>query len=359
LAGLETLKGSAEAVPELPALPPEEEEEAASLTAPAGVDRSPQRATIYWVVLVLLLGGAFVLRTSPWRTGPQFHTLLESVATILAFVAGALALVRFYSRKQATFLFIGTGFLATGLLDGYHTLITSPIAPIRAGAAPEDISAWSWTASRVFLSLFLFVSLLAWRQEARESGPNVHEKSVYVTALILTALNFAFFSVLPLRDAYYPQFMFSRPAEFLPAVFFAWAFVGYLAKGTWRKDAFEHWLLVSLLISVLANAAFMSSARVPYDAMYDAAHLLKITSYVAVLCGLMISVYLTFRSEAEALTAIRAEEQATPASAGTAPAADLLIAEARQALGTVCPTCGPREESGAVFCSDCGRPLAA
>ena len=65
------------------------------------------------------------------------------------------------------------------------------------------------------------------------------------------------------------------------------------------------------------------------------------------------------RYEAEALTAIRAEEQAAPASAGTAPAADLLIAEARQALGTVCPTCGPREESGAVFCSDCGRPLAA
>ena len=38
---------------------------------------------------------------------------MEALATLLAFVVGAISLVRFYSKKNNTFLFIGTGFLGT------------------------------------------------------------------------------------------------------------------------------------------------------------------------------------------------------------------------------------------------------
>jgi PAS domain S-box-containing protein len=228
------------------------------------------------------------------------------VATVLAFIVGALALVRFYSRKQATFLFIGTGFLGAGLLDLNHALLTSAFFLVKEGQAAEDLIAWSWTAERVFLSLFLFVSLLAWRQEMKEGeGEAVHEGSVYGTALLLTLVNLFFFEWVPsIRAAHFPGWWVSRPAELLPGAFFLMAFVGYLVKQDWKRDVFEYWLLVSLLISAALHLGYMSMSDVRYDGMFDAAHLLKIASYTAILAGLLQSVYQTFRREADALQAV-------------------------------------------------------
>jgi len=116
---------------------------------------------------------------------------------------------------------------------------------------------------------------------------------------------FAFFGVVPFSTAYRPGAFFSRPGELIPALFFGLAFAGYVWKGSWRTLVFEHWLLVSLLIGTVLQAAYMSRAVGRYDAAFDAAHLLKIASYVAVLIGLMISVYNTFRRETEALEVVR------------------------------------------------------
>ncbi len=278
----------------------------------SGPDRSRERAIVFWVILLLLLGGSLLLRNTPWRSGPSMHTLMESVATVMAFMIGALALVRFYSRKQATFLFIGTGFLGAGLLDLNHALLTSEHFLVREGVQAEDLFAWSWTAERVFLSLFLFVSLLAWRQEVKEGeGEAVHEGSVYATALLLTLVNLFFFEWVPLtRTAHVPGLALDRPGEFLPGIFFLLAFFGYLAKGGWRRDAFEYWLLISLLISTMVHVGYMSMSHVRFDGMFDAAHLLKITSYIAILIGLLFSVYETFRREGQVLGALTGANQA-------------------------------------------------
>lgn len=68
-----------------------------------------------------------------------------------------------------------------------------------------------------------------------------------------------------------------------------------------------------------------------------------------------------------ALAELRAREAgdaaaATPAAAAARTAADdaaeALIARVKQG-GRSCPSCGPRPESDALFCSDCGRMLGA
>jgi len=58
---------------------------------------------------------------------------------------------------------------------------------------------------------------------------------------------------------------------------------------------------------------------------------------------------------ATALEAIRAEEEMDQ-EAATDPA-EAAIRRARGRAGLICPTCGPRPETNAKFCSNCGRPL--
>jgi PAS domain S-box-containing protein len=284
------------------------------LTVP---DRGREHATLYVTLFVLLTAGSFLLRQNfGWSTGSTIHSVMESIATVLAFIIGGLALVRYYSRKQITFLLIGCGFLGAGLLGLNHALTTSDWImsariEIDPTLRPGDLFAWTWTAERMFLSLFLFGSLLAWRQEVREGGgETVPEEWVYVTALVMAVSNLLFFEWVPLGTLTYPFQPIPRPAEFIPATFFAAAFFGFLRKGSWRRDPFEHWLLVSLLISALAHGAFMAFSVQRYDARFDAAHLLKIASYVAMLAGLLSSVYETFMRESRGLEALKVSNEA-------------------------------------------------
>ncbi|NJD18709.1 MAG: response regulator [Gemmatimonadetes bacterium] len=288
---------------------------------------------MFWAVALLMLGGSFLLRGTPWHSSATAHTLLESVATVMAVIIGALALVRFYSRKQATFLFIGTGFLGAAVLDLNYALLTSDYFMVDEGPGVENLYAWSWTAERVYLSLFLFVSLLAWRQELREGeGEAVHEGSVYGTALVLTLVNLFFFEWVPLSSAHFPGFPIPRPAELLPGLFFGLTFAGYLMKGGWRRDSFEYYLLLSLLISSGLHVAFMSMSETRHDGMFDAALLLKIASYCAIMAGLLMSVYETFRREGRTLLAITEANEALAREVAVRAQTEQAVKESRARL---------------------------
>ena len=75
------------------------------------------------------------------------------------------------------------------------------------------------------------------------------------------------------------------------------ALIGYLRKGRWRTDAFEHWLIVSLIVGLMGQAVVMSFATQNFDFQFDLAHLLKKVSYVCVLTGLLISMSAIFKQE--------------------------------------------------------------
>ena len=67
-----------------------------------------------------------------------------------------------------------------------------------------------------------------------------------------------------------------------------------MRKGEWKYDAFEHWLVLALIVSFMSQAMFMSTSRRIYDEMFDLAHLLKQASYICVLIGLLINMYRLF-----------------------------------------------------------------
>jgi len=249
-----------------------------------------RRWLTYVAMFAILFFTYLYLRDSTWRGNSQLHTLMETVATVLSLAVGSLALVRYYSKKDNNFLFIGTGFVATAFLDGYHTVVSSSHFIETFPSAPPALIAWSWFASRIFLSLLLWMSWLFWRREDRlGAAARISEKLVYGTVTALALVCFAIVAFVPMPAAYYQQLPFPRPQEFLPALFFLLALIGYLRKGKWKTDVFEHWLVLSLIVGFMGQAMFMSFSGQVFDMMFDAAHLLKNGSYICAMLGLLFS----------------------------------------------------------------------
>ena|GEM_PF-2661758 len=251
-----------------------------------------------------------LVRHSTWEGSKDLHTLMEVIATLLAFMVGVLGLTRYHTQPQNTILLIGVAFLGTAFLDGYHAIVTSQWFDQLWPSPPPQLIPWSWNASRIFLALMMFLSWLAWRREVRLGVRGaISPSSVYISVTLLTLSAFVFFAVTPLPRAYYPEFAFGRPEEFASASLFLLALIGYLSKGAWRKDSFEHWIVLSLIVGFVCQAAFMSSSFRLYDTMFDVAHLLKKASYICVLIGLLVSLMQVLRQAKRDRLALAASEE--------------------------------------------------
>src|SRR3970282_1607867 len=115
-------------------------------------DKTNRRTGIYMGVSIALCVGSVVLRGPTWQGSRELHTIMEAIATLLALMVGMVALLRFYTKQSDTFLFLGTGFLGTALLDGYHALVTSQWFDQLWPSPPPSLIPWSWNASRGFLA---------------------------------------------------------------------------------------------------------------------------------------------------------------------------------------------------------------
>lgn len=254
-----------------------------------------QRRLIYVVTVIVLLGSGLLLRDIEWQGNISIHTLMELAATLLASFVGAMALVRFFSRRDAQFLYIGAGFLGTAMLDGYHAVVTSVYFQPYMPSDNPHLVPWSWIASRLFLSALMFVSWLLWYRHRNDTGFRPNTTIVLIVTAVATLASFLFFATVPLPTISIEGAIVSRPAELLPALFFLAALAGYLYKGAWRNDQFEHWLVLSLIVGLATQTAFMPFSDQLYDAEFNLAHLLKKLSYIMVLIGLLASLYHSYR----------------------------------------------------------------
>ena len=261
---------------------------------PSGTTR---RRTLTYVaagVGLALISGA--MRSITWYGNAELHTVMEALATLWAAIVGIIALTAYSSSKNDTLLLVSTGFLGTSFLDGYHMVVTSSAF---ASLFPSDLptlTSWSWLASRQFLAVMLSLSWYARRREHRLGHPvgKVGEYAVYAISGLLTLASFLFFAFVPLPRAYFQVFFLHRPEELIPATFFLVALYGYLRAGKWRHSAFDHWLVLALLISAVEQTVFMSVSERLFDLAFDMAHLLKIAAYLCVLTGLLINMSVPF-----------------------------------------------------------------
>jgi signal transduction histidine kinase/CheY-like chemotaxis protein len=251
-----------------------------------------------FTALVVLLSG-FLLYEAHLEGNAEFHSLLEAIATLLALMTGAMALVRYYAKKNSTFLILGTGFLGTAIMDGFHGIVTSSVFTWHMPSPPATLNPWTGITSRFFLSFVMCAVLLVWRRETqRPTAGRIRENTVYLVMGSCIVIGLLCFSLISLPPAYFPNFFVHRALDIVPFLFYALATIGYLAKGSWKKDDFEYWLVLSLIIALGSHFDYMFCRKL-YDAGYFAAHVMKIVGYAVVFNGLLISMFSIFRSEAE------------------------------------------------------------
>jgi signal transduction histidine kinase len=250
-----------------------------------------RRALTYVALVIALSAGAAMAIGREGVSDPQLHEIVEALATATALFVGVLALVRFYSKKNNVFLFLGTGFLATTVLDGYHAVVSRDL--------------WSWLASRTLLGVFLCLNWHGWRRErARGQAGRIGERAVYLTTGILTAGTIIVLQVWPTPPLHNPDAVVPISLAIVPATLFALAAMGYLFKAHWKDNAFDHWLVVSLILGMAADGFFMAFSRQFYDGAFDGAHAVKLASYMSVAVGLLISVYRAFRQAEQSTDAL-------------------------------------------------------
>jgi PAS domain S-box-containing protein len=280
------------------------------------IDRSntvTKRIGSYIALSLVLLVVHFLIRDSSWQGGKQLHTIMEVAATLLALIVGTTSLVWYYSKNNYTFLLVGMGFLGTSFLDGYHATVTSMFFERLWPSWSPSLIAWSWNASRTVLGLLMFLSWWVWYREER-LGPKAINSDIttYIVMLLLTLSSILFFVFVPLLRPYYPEFVLGRPQELVAGLFFLVALIGYLHKGYWKWDSYEHWIVLFLIIGFAGQALFMSFSMRLFDGMFDVAHLLKGVSYVCIMVGLSIKMSYSIREAGESAERLRIIAEAAP-----------------------------------------------
>lgn len=251
---------------------------------------------------MLLIGVCLMFEKRSWHSDNQLHSNMELAATLVAAIVGVLALVRYYARSRVSYFFIGTGFLGAALLDGFHLVVTQQSMIALLPSEPARLIAWSWFFSRTFLAGWLVLSLVMWKLEDPLEPGKVHlfkgielsetlTISLAITVVTIMAMGLI---LVPTPQCYFPNLPLGRPQELIPAMLFLIAGVGYYYKGLWRADPFESSILFSILIALVAQALVMTRSFALHDYNFDLAHLLKITSYIAVFVGLTRNMYFLY-----------------------------------------------------------------
>lgn len=111
-----------------------------------GVSRAKSRAMVYAAFLGGLAACGVLVQGVRWRGNAELHTLIETVCALLALMGGAIALTRYYTRKTARYLLLGSGLIGATLLDSYHAMMTSSFLMGQTASAHVALTPWSGLA---------------------------------------------------------------------------------------------------------------------------------------------------------------------------------------------------------------------
>ena len=263
-----------------------------------------KRGVAYLALPVVTAALSIPCRHSGWHGNDQLHTLLETIATVLDLVTGAIALKGYYTTRKAHYLLLGSVLVGAAVLDGGHALVTSPFLAGRFEPGFDGPAAWSEVIPRMFLALLLS-SIAARNETASRLIRRIGDLGVYVLVGASVLGSLLVWTWAPFTRGLDSRGRVPGLAELVAALLFALAALAQLHKGAWRTHGLEHGLMLSLIVSASGHLFYEFFSIGSYDAAFFGFHCLKIVSCVLILAGLFSNVSSVYRSEAMAVLELR------------------------------------------------------
>lgn len=260
--------------------------------------QAKRRLAVYIATIVFAIVGAVHFTGTQWQSSAYAHTTGESAATLLAALIGIIAVMRYCARRNGAVLLIAGGFLGTAALNSYHTAITSELFIARMQSNVGDLMAMSDMAVRQFFAIVLLASAMArsadqTKADARRTRFWLPRACVMVAAILAFALTYT----IDIPEFDLVGIAITNPVELVPGFCLIAAFVACFIKGDWRHDAFDHWVMITIIVACASDMLFMSRSSWMFDFGFNTAHVLKIVSYLCIFAGLTMSLYYTLRDE--------------------------------------------------------------
>jgi PAS domain S-box-containing protein len=255
--------------------------------APAEPAALPADAARRFVIYAAVLAGFplaafFAPPLLELRSGAD-HALLDLATALTACFCSLQAFVRYQSRPQPMFLWLGAGFLASGLLDGLHAVVS-----LQGTGDPDNLGTRTWGASSLLLGSYLAAGLSRYREPATPRGARSQETLVWGITIAVMALLLPAMALVPPAKVYWDMPM-HRPYELLAAGVMALAFLRAW-RGHFDLDpGLRQRLTLALALYVALHAGVMAFSALPLDKFVAMSHLAKFVAHWLVAVGLLQS----------------------------------------------------------------------
>jgi hypothetical protein len=251
------------------------------------------------LILITILGFlifAYLSGSIVWMK--DILLFVELISSIVAIFIGSLALVRFYTRKsKLTFLVLGIGFLFVGVLEivqivsslnGFQSLISY---------SPSEFFPLSMVLSKSFLALIFFLSWFVRKDyENKDSGKEkVLILSILFIFITVISIFLLFTNVLSSLSEYVPALI----GGILSLLLFIFSIFGYVRNNVWKYEAFEYWLIFSIVFLLISSIFFLPLLNLEYNLMMIFSVFARFLSYIAILIGFLVSIYELYNREFE------------------------------------------------------------
>src|SRR3989344_6227839 len=253
---------------------------------------SGQVRVVSFLVFIIFIGlfSVYGLNFQLTADATSFKNLQLSSA-LLAGIAAIMALIKFFTRRNDKYLFIGIGFLGAAILKGMQSIPETTQLLTNSTLLQYIASEDGWGYSRFFLAVMLTISLLPWFLERHLYRKPLNQTQLYTT------LFFAIFCIVVVFVSV-PLSALSLIESYASALL-TFSLVGYLLKGVWKQKYFEYCLVLGTLIAVIAGVVQISPNASP-DNTFILSQLLETISYSFVVVGLLISMYIAYKEVEEA-----------------------------------------------------------
>src|SRR3989339_240799 len=260
-----------------------------------------RRSWTIWIglfILPLLFYPKMV--SSSWASSSDVHALLEFCAAFFALTVGAVTLIHFLANGKRYFLFFSLGFIAQGTVDFIHALYSFERIGGIDRVGMENIVPGTFLSGRFMLITCIMIAFFCMRLK---NASQVEEHKRLKTALwvscyglIITAVITIFIIKSPLPRFIYPGHIISRPTDLVLCVFYLVAFLCFAV--IYGKEEYHtpfKWSMATSLIFGCIVHLYMIHSQKFHDALFDAAHVTKIISYIFPIFGANLGIFTMYK----------------------------------------------------------------